>query len=886
MAKKEAPSSGASSDLVVVPIMAPSHPWKETLDGLPSTWTLIPINGDKQPIDPGTGRLMPDWQLQSGYDVDGICSLPDTVKAVGVLHGPRSGGLLVVDFDGADARRAFQKTYGLDTRALPKTISWTSGRDNRRQYGYQVPDQYWDALKGSLRIKAPGNEKKKSADLELFWNVQSVITGAHPVTDGYVWVDGCSPKDVSLADAPFWLLEPLIKKAREPKTGALVDVNGESTGDTKRAQEILARALQPAESYSDYDTWLKVGMALHHTSAESGKQDALLEDYVDWCKGMTAFDEGEIRREWARWSQKGPVEDPVGFASLKYLAEKAGWDELDWLKNPAPGGLLWRAREASRKAWEEAKKHPLGEWAGRMKDWNWKVDRSKTVELVAFEALMRKAAYERRPITSYKRRFLRYNNNLGFFEPVSKHMMEKLMLELLHYPYTVDRHGNRNRKNVKAQTTKSCTDLAALKLHEERMDLTPAVAFRNGTYLMTSEEMVPHSPDHKLTWAVDAEYQEVKDCPPVMRQFIASSFGVEWEQVIQVVLRYLVDPTFKCSRIILISGPSGSGKGTFERLIEKLYPPSVISVITSGFGVINDPDKIRQFISGKRLVTFPDLQGRQFGVGTLYALTDGGKLTGRMLHESETDDAEPFTGRVVICSTQAPVMDDAGNGMTRRMLVLPTSRPAGQKPDLDLDEKLEAELGQIVSWALQTPRQEVKRLLAGGDINGLLTESATAAKVEMDPVRSFINVCLAAKPSEHIPLEPGLFKAFQVFCGEQNHKPTNQRDFVRQLAAALPHLRTGRRSVPGTGSTQKVPPTFFGFDVADGLMNGATMYGRTLNPDRYISDGLEALKRHRPAVPTVETVLAQIASSKRGADPDLSCSVPDASAVTPDNFWD
>ncbi|MFZ9621763.1 MAG: hypothetical protein ACO289_11225, partial [Prochlorococcaceae cyanobacterium] len=103
------------------------------------------------------------------------------------------------------------------------TISWTSGREHRRQYGYQVSDQYWDSLKGSLRIKAPGNEKKKSADLELFWNVQSVIAGAHPVTDGYVWVDGCSPKDVSLAEAPFWLLEPLIKKAREPKIDAPVN---------------------------------------------------------------------------------------------------------------------------------------------------------------------------------------------------------------------------------------------------------------------------------------------------------------------------------------------------------------------------------------------------------------------------------------------------------------------------------------------------------------------------------------------------------------------------------------------------------------------------------------------------------------------------------------
>jgi hypothetical protein len=93
---------------------------------------------------------------------------------------------MVVDFDGVDARLAFQATYKRDSIALPKTVSWTSQREHRRQYGYRVPEEYWPELRGKRAIKAPGNEKKESADLELFWNLQSVIAGAHPETDGYV----------------------------------------------------------------------------------------------------------------------------------------------------------------------------------------------------------------------------------------------------------------------------------------------------------------------------------------------------------------------------------------------------------------------------------------------------------------------------------------------------------------------------------------------------------------------------------------------------------------------------------------------------------------------------------------------------------------------------
>jgi transposase len=62
--------------------------------------------------------------------------------------------------------------------------------------------------------------------------------------------------------------------------------------------------------------------------------------------------------------------------------------------------------------------------------------------------------------------------------------------------------------------------------------------------------------------------------------------------------------------------------------------------------------------------------------------------------------------------------------------------------------------------------------------------------------------------------------------------------------------------------------------------------GRTLNTDAYVSDGLETLKRHRPDVPTVETVLAQVKPANKTNDPDSSNNVPDSSVIRPDNIWD
>ena len=94
-------------------------------------------------------------------------------------------------------------------------------------------------------------------------------------------------------------------------------------------------------------------------------------------------------------------------------------------------------------------------------------------------------------------------------------------------------------------------------------------------------------------------------------------------------------------------------------------------------------------------------------------MVDGGLMAQRNLFTDDTEGVV-FTGRVVICSSQAPQFENAGSGMARRALILETQRPA-EKPYDDLDQKLAAELGSIVSWALQAKHADVKRVLVSGN---------------------------------------------------------------------------------------------------------------------------------------------------------------------------
>ena len=495
------------------------------------------------------------------------------------------------------------------------------------------------------------------------------------------------------------------------------------------------------------------------------------------------------------------------------------------------------------------------------------IDNHSTLEQKVEVAFLELFQHLGQPITNHDNRFLEYVPGAGYYKFMPMSVVKNAVAELLQFFYT---YANRKKPAFKQSTEakcKACVGWLNIRLDEPQMNVIDGIAFTNGTYRLDTGKLVPHSPQFLLTWAIQGQFSPAGGCPPEFRKFVCSSFGEEWLEIIQMTLRYIVDPTFKPSKIVIILGPSGSGKGTLERLIEKIFPQDCISVITSSFQDINHPDKIRQFVRGKRLVVFPDLQGRQHGVGTIYSMVDGGLLTSRALHEAEADAGEAFNGRVVICSTQPPSMEDAGNGMTRRMHVLRTLDRTNEEPDHDLDDKLEAELGEIVSWALQADVADVKEMLRRGDAAGLLQQASTQAEVQMDPIRSFIDQCLEVKDPGVSPSDVRLFTAFKIFCHDQKHRPTAQRTFINRLKAALPHLRIERMSVPGSRGQRKTTACFFGVGLRANLFHDHYEGGHKtdligirddngyLDRNQYGEGGLDSLRSNRPAVPSIDELV-------------------------------
>lgn len=158
----------------------------------------------------------------------------------GVLTGPASQGLLVLDFDepedpGLDglSEATFQQVFGRPSSELPTTATNTSGRRGRRKVFLRVPEDWWPELGNWSFDAGPYEEGKKHAFEALWLNgtgtaKQAVIAGDHPLSSEshplcYHWVDGLHPAMVGVATAPAWVVAGFIRQVQRglaPKAAA------------------------------------------------------------------------------------------------------------------------------------------------------------------------------------------------------------------------------------------------------------------------------------------------------------------------------------------------------------------------------------------------------------------------------------------------------------------------------------------------------------------------------------------------------------------------------------------------------------------------------------------------------------------------------------------
>jgi Protein of unknown function (DUF3987)/Bifunctional DNA primase/polymerase, N-terminal len=239
-----------------VVIMSKAQIIQSATEYLPENWAYTPVKGKA----PTLGK----WQTRPFGKADVIQEIKTPRwTGIGALCGVPSGGLLFLDHDGESCDSLIEKLSGQSrANALPATVSLTSGRPGRYQSVYNVPAEFWNAIRTIKKSTGVKGADGKLEQLEFRWTgCQSVVCGIHPETQQpYRWIN--SPVNTPIADAPQWMIEQMLTEKAEPNhtaEGTNMDAipvltclarkhrdlieRGESNGNRNNSGAALARDL-------------------------------------------------------------------------------------------------------------------------------------------------------------------------------------------------------------------------------------------------------------------------------------------------------------------------------------------------------------------------------------------------------------------------------------------------------------------------------------------------------------------------------------------------------------------------------------------------------------------------------------------------------------------
>jgi hypothetical protein len=254
--------------------------------------------GTKAPIGKGWQQGGIKWETALAILTQGKDSEGREVGAIGVLCGPKSGGLLLLDHDGHSGDRLLQEWVA----QLPEGPIVSSGRLGHYQQPFWVPEIYWEGIKTAKFRTGENGPDGKPELLELRWDgCQSLVLGDHPDPGKtYQWTN----EQLPIPMAPLELIEKMLTPQKRSPS--------EKLGDRERALSYL-EFIDP--NPLDWYTWRNCLLASHSVGLSES-------EVLSWSERSTVHTERGFSDVWRHI--KGNPGRTLG--TLGYLAKLNGWE--------------------------------------------------------------------------------------------------------------------------------------------------------------------------------------------------------------------------------------------------------------------------------------------------------------------------------------------------------------------------------------------------------------------------------------------------------------------------------------------------------------------------------------------------------------------------------
>jgi putative DNA primase/helicase len=322
------------------------------------------------------------------------------------------------------------------------------------------------------------------------------------------------------------------------------------------------------------------------------------------------------------------------------------------------------------------------------------------------------------------------------------------------------------------------------------------VACANGLLDVGTRKLIDHTPTYFNRVAVPFDYDG--DAPEPVRwlEFLHQLWADDPDSIaaLQEFFGYVLSGRTDLHKIMLLVGPTRSGKGTIARVLAALVGrgnaagPTLASLGTN-FGL--SP------LLGKPLAVVSD--ARLGGANVHQVVERLLSVSGEDMLTIDRKYREPWTGklptRFLVLSNELPRFGDASGAIANRFIVLQMHESFLGRENTRLTEDLLAELPGIMRWSLDgLDRLTTKPFTTPASS----TDAITALQDLVSPVAAFIRDSCDVGPHEVAVAD--LFTSWRNWCEENGHKPGSAQTFGRDLRAVVPQVRMIR---PRDGETRE-----------------------------------------------------------------------------------
>jgi putative DNA primase/helicase len=367
-------------------------------------------------------------------------------------------------------------------------------------------------------------------------------------------------------------------------------------------------------------------------------------------------------------------------------------------------------------------------------------------------------------------------------------------------PWSPDKHKVANVLEALAAIGHLSTDIdppSWIDLHSVA-DTTAAqvISCKNGLLDLLTRTVHKHTPALFNVVSVPFDYQQDAGEPVMWLDFLASIWPDDPDSIalLQEYVGYVLSGRTDMQKMLLLIGPTRSGKGTIARVLVALMGAGhvagpTLASLASNFGL--SP------LLGKPLAIISDARLGNTGSHTVVERLLS--ITGEDLLTVDRKFRDPWSGklptRFVVLSNELPRLGDSSGAIANRMLIVQMTNSFLGREDRTLDGRLHGELPGILSWALEG----LDRLNRDGRFT-VPKSSEDAANLMMDlasPVSAFVRDCCVRGRDASVPRDT-LYQAWKTWAEDNGHEHGAKSTFARNLRAVVPALKDSRPRGEGT----------------------------------------------------------------------------------------